>query len=81
MEARQAREGGQSGQDKSDDIDKDTLVDPIPTHAEALGAVKDKNNPFFQQLDSTLGTFGRQTHTLDMNSILFYSVNTILHSE
>ncbi|KAI9443891.1 hypothetical protein H4582DRAFT_1807664 [Lactarius indigo] len=76
MEAKQAQEECQSGRDKSDTISEDIPMDPIPTHAEALRAAKtlsrytrDKNDPFLQQLDSTLVTFGWRTCALEMENM------------
>ncbi|KAH9050854.1 hypothetical protein EDB83DRAFT_2316979 [Lactarius deliciosus] len=76
MEAKHAQEESQSGQDESDDISEVIPMDPIPTRAEALRAAKtlsrytrDKNDPFLQQLDSTLVTFGRRTRALEMKNM------------
>ncbi|KAH9042419.1 hypothetical protein EDB84DRAFT_1436397 [Lactarius hengduanensis] len=76
MEAKQVQEESQSGQDESDDISKDIPMDPIPMCAEALCAAKtlsrytrDKNDPFLQELDSTLVTFSRRTRALGMDNM------------
>ncbi|KAH9003613.1 hypothetical protein EDB86DRAFT_2798786 [Lactarius hatsudake] len=73
MEARRAREGGQTGQD---DIDEDTLVDPIPTRAEALQMAlglsrytMDKDDDLLRKMDSVLVSFRRQARRLEMSSL------------
>jgi hypothetical protein len=73
MEARQAREGGESGQDE---IDKDPLVDPIPSCAEAIHAAlivscytMDKGDPILQEVEPVLASFRWQAHVLKMSSM------------